>query len=355
MNSPTTEKRTLVGSGKLRFAADTNWCRLPEGEELGEVVGVATDSHDRAFLFTRTPDRMRVFDREGNFLYAWAEGMFVRPHGITIGPDDSVYCTDDSDHTVRKYTPDGRLLLTLGVSGRPSNTGATSTDYRTIERAGPPFHFPTNVALAPNGDIYVSDGYGNARIHRFSPDGQFIRSWGEPGAGPGQFHVPHGIAIDSAGTVYVADRENSRIQRFTLGGDFIDQWTDLARPCEIFIDRAGRVFVAELGYRAGMFAGNLPPSPNASGGRMSIFSPEGELLARWGGGDNPCARVISLPPTTSGSIRVATFMSAKSTTRPASTAAWSVPKVTRYKSSPSYRRRPPTGISEYPSRSRRPR
>ena len=106
MNSPTIPNRTIVGSGKLRFAAVTNWCRLPKGEELGEVVGVATDSHDRAFLFTRTPDRLRVFDREGKFLFGWTDVLFVRPHGIHIGPDDSVYLTDDTDHTVRRFTPD---------------------------------------------------------------------------------------------------------------------------------------------------------------------------------------------------------------------------------------------------------
>jgi DNA-binding beta-propeller fold protein YncE len=285
----TIPSQTIVGSGPLRFAADPAWCRLPEGEELGEVVGVATDSHDRAFLFTRTPNRLRVFDRQGNFLYAWQDVAFVRPHGIHIGPDDSVYCTDDSDHTVRRFSPDGELLLTLGVSGRPSDTGATSTDYRTIRRAAGPFHFPTNVALSPQGEIYVSDGYGNACIHRFSSDGRLLGSWGQPGAGPGQFHVPHGIAVDRQGLVYVADRENSRLQRFTPDGQFIDQWTDVARPCEVFIDRADRVFVAELGYYAGMFPGNLAPSPTATGGRMSIFSPAGELLARWGGGVHPSA------------------------------------------------------------------
>ena len=104
MNSPTTEKRTIVGSGKLRYAADPNWCRLPAGEELGEAIGVATDSQDRVFLFTRTPNLLRVFDREGNFLYGWDHVQFVRPHGLHIGPDDTVYLTDDEDHTVRKYT-----------------------------------------------------------------------------------------------------------------------------------------------------------------------------------------------------------------------------------------------------------
>ncbi|HTU26232.1 MAG TPA: peptidyl-alpha-hydroxyglycine alpha-amidating lyase family protein [Pirellulales bacterium] len=289
MSTPATQNQTIVGHGQLRFAADSTWCQLPAGEELGEVIGVATDSLDRVFLFTRTPNRLRVFDREGKYLHTWHDVPFVRPHGIHIGPDDTVYLTDDSDHTVRRLTPEGKLLMTLGLSGRPSDTGSTGFDYRTIRRAAGPFNLPTNVALSPDGEIYVSDGYGNARVHRYSPDGRLLQTWGEPGAGPGQFHVPHGIAVDRQGIVYVADRENSRLQRFTSDGKFIDQWTDVARPCEVFIDREGRVFVAELGYYAGMFPGNVPPSPDAPGGRLSIFSPAGELLARWGGGANPCA------------------------------------------------------------------
>src|SRR5207245_7755883 len=143
-----------------------------------------------------------------------------------------VYCTVDSHHTDRQYTPDVRLLLTLGTSSKPSNTGATSMDSRTIVRAGPPFHYPTNLALSPQGELYVSDGYGNARIHKFSAEGQLLFSWGEPGSGPGQFHIPHGIAVDRQGRVYVADRENSRIQLFAPDGAYLSQWTDVARPCQ---------------------------------------------------------------------------------------------------------------------------
>ena len=279
----------LVGAGEFSYSANADWARLPAGQSWLEVVAVATDSRDRVFVFSRSENPVTVFEPDGRYLFSWGAGQFVRPHGITIGPDDTVYCTDDTDHTVRKYTPEGRLLLTLGTSGQPSDTGATSVDYREIRRAGPPFNYPTNLALAADGSLYITDGYGNARVHHFSPDGRLLKSWGEPGAGPGQFHVPHGIAIDAEGTIYVADRENSRLQRFTPDGKYLDEWTDVARPSEVFIDPAGNIFVAELGFRAGMFPGNAPPGPGATGGRMSIFSPDGQLQARWGGGDNPCS------------------------------------------------------------------
>lgn len=278
----------VVCVGARTYVPQTDFLRLPDGWDLGEVTAVATDSQDRAFVFSRTDHPVLVFDHDGRFLQSWGDGTFAHPHGIFIGPDDAVYCTDDWDHTVRKFTPGGDLLLTLGQSGRPSDTGALSIDYRNIRRAGPPFNFPTNVALSPEGDIYVTDGYGNARVHKFTPTGQLLYSWGEPGTGPGQFQVPHGIAVDRRGLLYVADRENSRIQVFTPDGQFVELWTDVARPCQVFIDGFDRVFVAELGYRAGMFAGNEPPSPQATGGRVSVFSTKGELLARWGGGDRPC-------------------------------------------------------------------
>jgi DNA-binding beta-propeller fold protein YncE len=271
------------------YEADSNWAQLPAGWDWREVAAVAVDSQDRVYVFNRGDHPVMVFNRQGEFLASWGEGLFARPHGIFISHNDEVYCTDDMDHTVRKFTPDGRLLLTLGTSGKPSDTGATSMDFRTIRRAGPPFHYPTNAALCPEGNLYVSDGYGNARIHKFSGDGHLLFSWGQPGRGPGQFRVPHGLAIDRQGTVYVADRENSRLQLFTPDGAFLAEWTDVARPCQLFIDSAGNVYVGELGFHAGMWPGAVVPGPTAPGGRLSIFDRHGSLQARWGSGQNPCA------------------------------------------------------------------
>ena len=276
-----------MAANDFQYRAEHHWAKWPTDWHVSEVAAVATDSQDRVFVFNRGDHPVAVFDPDGTLLFSWGEGLFNRPHGIWIGSDDAVYCTDDLDHTVRKFTPEGRLVWTLGTSGRPSDTGATSLDYRTIRRAGPPFHYPTNLAVAPSGELFISDGYGNACVHRFSPDGRLLQSWGEPGRGPGQFHVPHGIAIDASGTVWVADRENSRLQLFSPKGEFLGEWKDLARPCDLLIDAAGRVYVAELGYRAGMWPGTSPPFPEATGGRVSIFDSSGKLLARFGGGERP--------------------------------------------------------------------
>ena len=162
---------------------------------------------------------MIVFDREGNFLRSWGEGVFTHAHGIQMLPDDTMLCTDDGDHTVRQCTLDGKVLMTIGVPGKPSPF-----------MSGKPFCRCTHTALSPKGEIYVSDGYGNAQIHRFTPDGKYISSWGKCGCLPGEFNLPHNIHCDADGWVYVADRENHRIQVFDGNGKFETQWTNVHRP-----------------------------------------------------------------------------------------------------------------------------
>lgn len=279
-HAPVTE---IVGSGDFVYQACATWHQMPAGWTLTEAVGVAVDSRDRVFVFDRGPHPVLIFDREGNFIDAWGEDQFVRPHGIWIAPDDTLYLTDDLDHTIGHYTPDGKLLRTLGTSGQASETGVVNCDYRTIQRGGPPFNQPTNLTLAPSGEMFVTDGYGNARVHKFSADGELLLSWGQPGTGPGQFNLPHGIAIDSRGRVFVADRENSRLQIFSPEGEYLDEWREIARPCQIFFDADDRAYVAEVGYHAG----TPDPRPDETGGRLSIFDNDGNLLERWGGGKDP--------------------------------------------------------------------
>lgn len=276
-------------SPAFRYEVVPDWPKIPAEWTWNEVAAAATDSAGRVFVFNRGDHPIAILDDQGEVVSHWGEGLFKRAHGITIGDDDSVYCVDDADHTVKKFAPDGTLLLTLGNSGRYSETGATTLDFRTVRRSAGPFNFPTNVALAPGGEIFVADGYGNARIHKFSADGELILSWGEPGGEPGQFHIPHGIDFDSQGLLYVADRENSRIQRFAQDGEFVDEWPDVARPCDIYIDANDTVFIAELGYQAGIWPGWPAPDPSATGGRVSVCNRDGDVLARFGGGKSPAS------------------------------------------------------------------
>lgn len=174
-----------------------------------------------------------VYDRDGNFLRSWGEGVFTpRTHGIAIGADDMVYNVNDGDHTVRKFTPTGEERMLIGTPGRASDTGYDGKSQTSIRRGGPPFNRPTDIAIAPDGKLYVTDGYGNARVHRSKADGTLIQSWGEPGTGPGQFRLPHGIGILSDDRVFVTDRENDRIQIFSREGQFLDMWTHIQRPTE---------------------------------------------------------------------------------------------------------------------------
>src|SRR5687768_17591531 len=154
----------LVGEGSFRFEVAEGWEQLPAGWTHGDVAGVATDSQDRVFVFNRSEHPMIVYDRDGRFLTSWGEGVFTRPHGVTI-VDDIVYCADDSDHTVRKFTTEGELLQELGSAHQPSDTGyspAGAANLLSIKRAAGPFNRPTRLSVAPNGELYVSDGYGNA-------------------------------------------------------------------------------------------------------------------------------------------------------------------------------------------------
>ncbi len=278
-----------LGRNKLEYEVLEGWERLPEGWSFVEVAGVATDSQDRVYAFSRGAHPIIVFDRDGRFLDAWGEGTFTNPHGIFIGPDDRIYCADNFDHTVRIFTPGGTLLQTLGEKGKPSDTGfkAWSTP---VQRAAGPFNMVTNVALSPQGDLYVADGYGNARVHKFSPEGKLLFSWGEPGSGPGQFRLPHAIAVDRSGRVYVADRENSRIQIFTAQGAYLTEWRHVNRPDDLFIDANENLFVAELGFRAGVMPAGMGAEvpPHAPHACVTILTLDGEIQSRFGGEDG-CA------------------------------------------------------------------
>jgi len=271
----------IYGAGEYSFQLVDEWAKLPEGGSFLDVCGIAVDNRDRVYVLNRSKSPVMIFDREGSLISSWGEGYFDQAHGGCIGVDGSIFCTDVS-HTVIKFDAEGKVLMELGVKNNPSDTGYRPLpdffeSLASIKRGGSPFNRPTDVALSSSGDIYVSDGYGNARVHKFGPDGELLFSWGEPGPGPGQFRLPHSIWVDKIDRVWVTDRENSRIQIFNDQGEFLSQFTDLIRPTDLFIDD-DVVYISELCKR------------------ISIFTIDGELLARWGNEDHDIHKPLFMAP-----------------------------------------------------------
>jgi len=272
------DKQTTSGWGgwgtpPYVYDLDSDWPRLPNGWVLEDVGGVAVDAADKVYVFHRGDHPMIVFDREGQVLDSWGDGVFNRPHGVDVGPDGSVYCTDDGDHTVRKCAPDGTVLMTIGIPGAPAPA-----------MSGAPFNRCTHTALSPDGEIYVSDGYANARVHKFTAQGELMFSWGSPGSGPSQFDLPHNICTDDQGRVIVADRENDRIQVFDASGVLLDTWIGLRRPCALCRAQKGQ---------AGVVVGELGRGPGGAPPRVTLMGAQGQALARIG--DLPGPTPFSAP------------------------------------------------------------
>jgi len=231
------QTRAIVGQGQFRYEIDKDWARGAGGvPAFGIVSGLAVDSSDRIYIFQRTPTaEVLVFDTEGRLLNRWGRDLFDIPHGLWISPDDKLYLTDTGLHQVLCCSTDGEVLRTWGTARQPGAPGQ-------------PFNKPTYAVVAPDGDMYVSDGYGQDRAHRFLRDGTLLRSWGSTGTGPGQFGLPHDICLDARHRVLVCDRPNNRVQLFDRGGDYISQWTDFLAPQQIR-PVGDRLFVVEAGSR----------------------------------------------------------------------------------------------------------
>ena len=271
-----------VSSG-MALRVVEGWGQLADGSfPVGDIGDIGIDSQDRVYVLNRGASPVTIFDPDGTVIDGWGEGRFTRPHGVFIGNDGAVYTADDPDHTVRKWTSNGQLLMTLGERGKPSDTGCRDRDYRTVDHGGPPFNMPTGVAVAADGSIYVTDGYCNARVHRFSPDGRLVAAWGQPGENPGEFNLPHNIALGPNGNLYVADRQNSRIQIFTPEGEFVSEWTDLERPNGIAIGRDGLVYIASMGMFYGHMKGMTEPTHRSPRSSVSVYDLDGNSLAKWG-------------------------------------------------------------------------
>lgn len=220
---------------ELGYRVMPDFFHLPETMVQGEASGVALNSKGHIFLFQRAKPMLTEFDEHGNYLRALADDAFTHPHGLRIDDTDNIWTTDDGSHQVLKLSPEGRVLLVLG-----RKNVAAESDWL--------FNQPTDVAFAKNGDIYVSDGYGNSRVVKFDREGNFLKAWGKYGTGPGEFNLPHSVAVDREGKVYVADRENKRIQIFDEDGNFLKEWTGIGYPYGLFISADQHVWMIDGGY-----------------------------------------------------------------------------------------------------------
>lgn len=278
----------------MRYVVDKSWPSAVLDAPLIDVVALAVDAADNVYVFNRGKNPIVVFDAAGRLQDRWGAGIFTEPHGLHLGPQGDLYCVDYGDHTVRQFGPDRRLRLVLGTPGVPSDTGATGRNWTTVTRAAGPFNAPTDLAIGPDGNLYVSDGYGNARVHRFFPEGHLRASWGTPGTRPGQFQLPHSICFGPDGLLHVSDRENSRIQRFTLDGAFVSALGGVHRPNAVLPTPTGHSYIAELGYRTEVALRRDAP-PGRPHSRVTVYDANDQLVLSIGGPD----------PTVSGSFSAA--------------------------------------------------
>ncbi len=265
------------------YAVVHGWPHLPEGHALGSAAGVGVTSHGTVLVFHRayrtwseplpldpiTAPTIAEFDIvTGSLVHEWGSGLFAMPHGLTVDAQDNVWLSDVALHQVFKFSSKGKLLLTLGERGVPGKDAAR-------------FNRPTDIAVLPDGSFYVSDGYRNTRVIKFTAAGRFDFQWGEPGTGPGQFDTPHAVTLDAEGRVYVADRENDRVQVFTPRGEFIAQWKSpaIGRPYSVAMLGSAFAVIADGGEQPDI-------SPDRSG--VSLVSRAGaplQRIGRWGNYD----------------------------------------------------------------------
>ena len=239
-----TSDSAFAQNSEYRFVE--NWAQLPDGFTWGQVIAVEVDPEGNLITFQRCSSNTCVgqsappllkFSPSGEHLMSWGEGLIVWPHGLDIDAEGNIWVTDgrhegEMGEVIHKFSSDGELLMTIGTPG-VSGSGAYT------------FNGICDVAVADNGDIFVADGHFNNRVVKYSADGEFIKSWGQPGTGPSEFDMPHSIDIDSQGRVFVADRGNSRIQIFDQDGRYLDSWRQFGRPSGIYITADDRLFVAD--------------------------------------------------------------------------------------------------------------
>lgn len=242
----TTRKRVALGN--TIYEVERPWPCLLKGQSLSEVSHLSLSPDGRVYVLQRQDPFVLVFSSEGKLIDQWEHPLLDGGHALHIVTDGRVFLTDWDDHWVQIFSADGELLQVIGDPQRPG--------------FGTPFNHPTDAAVAPDGDLFVTDGYGNSCIHHFDSSGNLIKSWGRPGKGPGEFSTPHALCIDGQGRILVTDRENNRVQIFDQDGRYLGQIEDLYHPMDIALDKQGFIYVTDQ-------------TP-----RLSLFTPEGELVGR---------------------------------------------------------------------------
>ena len=278
----------IYGQGDYRYELVKDWGKnFPIEWGLNSVPGIYVDAKDHVYIMSRSKPPIIVCNTDGEVLDTWGEDILERPHGMYIDEDNKIYIVDGEVHVAYIFNENKELLMTLGEKGKKSDTGAILKDFHTIKRSAGPFNYPTHMTKAKDGSIYVTDGYGNARVHKFHPDGTLDFSWGNPGHAPGEFVLPHCVVISDENILYVADRHNDRIQLFTLDGTFIEEWTDTIRPAGLCI-HDGLLYVGECKQTL-----TFDDAPS----RISIFTLDGKLVSRLENPDavDPIDKVSILP------------------------------------------------------------
>ena len=259
--------RTNLATG---YEVVPSWPAHPKDLAWGEMAGIAIGPSDQIWTFNRGSVPVQVYAAGGELVRSWGQHQFREPHQVRIDQKGNVWLVDSGLHVVKKYTPEGKLLLTIGEPGEP---GGDSTHLNR----------PTDVAVTPGGDVFVTDGYGNDRVVHFDQRGQFVRTWGSLGTGPGQFSLPHSIALDSRGRLLVADRNNARVQIFDQTGRFLDEWRNLLVPWHIVVTERDEIYVCGSSPMRwpkllvpGLLVG-IPPKDQL----VMVFTPGGRVTHLW--------------------------------------------------------------------------
>jgi len=249
------------------YVVDAHWPQRPANMKWDAMSGVAVDAQDRVYIFTRSQDPVQVYDADGKFIRSWGRDRIKTAHHIKIDHEGNIWIADVGYHVVQKYTPQGKLLLTVGTKGK---AGRDKTHL----------NMPTDMAITPKGDIFVSDGYGNNRIVHFDPEGKYVKEWGHLGHKPGEFSIPHAIALDSGGRLYVADRNNVRVQVFDQKGRFLAEWRNVVTPWGLCVTKNDEIWVcgsSPMTWRKEDKSLGCPPKDQV----FIKFNRDGKVLHLW--------------------------------------------------------------------------